>query len=197
VYAVHTVMILVTFGAVASFLLNLFIQWPIASFWDPNVKAVWSLNQIWLFPSLYITDVLADIILLCLPLFVIQSLRMSTGDKFALAGIFALGAVASVAGIAQLVYEIKLYQRGGNTTTNNVSIFVWAILEPCLGIICTCLPLLHPYFKRHAPEVILGASRSGYGPIELVQPTANVYRDQRDMSLYMDKVHRYHENVIE
>ena len=47
------------------------------------------MNLMWIF--LYATDVLADIVILCLPLFVIRKLRIGKREKFALIGIFALG----------------------------------------------------------------------------------------------------------
>ncbi len=51
------------------------------------------INYLLMWVWLYAFDVLADIIILCLPLFVIRKLRISNRDKFALAGVFGLGAV--------------------------------------------------------------------------------------------------------
>ena len=72
---------------------------------------------------------------------------------------------------------------------------LWSTLEPCVGIICACLPLLHPYFKRHSPEAIVGANSAGYGVI--AGGRDSVYKDPRGLSMYMSHVSDYHENVIE
>jgi hypothetical protein len=59
--------------------------------------------------------------------------------------------------------------------------YVWSMLEPCIGIMCICIPLLHPYFKRHSPEDIVGANRPVYG---VPHHTAAVYKDPGALFMY-------------
>ena len=73
--------------------------------------------------------------------------------------------------------------------------YVWSTIEPCLGIICICLPLLHPYFRRHAPETIIAAHSAAYKLVD--QPVAKVYSDRGSFGRYESRVQGYHENVIE
>jgi hypothetical protein len=75
-----------------------------------------------------------------------------------------------------------------------MNLIIWSTLEPCMGIICACLPLLHPYFKRHSPEAIVGANSVGYGVIHGREST---YSDPKGLSVYMSHISDYHENVIE
>jgi len=64
-----------------------------------------------------------------------------------------------------------------------------------MSIISACLPLLHPYFKRHSPEAVVAANRRVYDLVHA--PTEDMYDDPRGLSMYMGKVQNYHENVIE
>lgn len=44
------------------------------------------------------------------------------------------------------------------------NIFIWTVIEPCLGVICACLPTLGPLFQgRHTLETLLGSIRSYLG----------------------------------
>jgi hypothetical protein len=78
---------------------------------------------------------------------------------------------------------------------------LWSTIEPCVGIVCACLPLLHPYFKRHSPEAIVGANSAGYGVLSTDRNdrdrVSSVYKDPRGFTMYMSRVSEYHENVIE
>ena len=41
------------------------------------------------------------------------------------------------------------------------NIFIWTVIEPCMGIICACLPILGPVFQGgHSPESLIGSIRS-------------------------------------
>lgn len=38
--------------------------------------------------------------------------------------------------------------------------FVWSCVEPCIGIVCACLPTLRPLLRRIFPRFILWGSSS-------------------------------------
>lgn len=92
VHAVHAIMAFVAAWAISFLLAILLGIWPISANWNPAVMTR-DINYLLMWVWLYAFDVLADIIILCLPLFVIRKLRISNRDKFALAGVFGLGAV--------------------------------------------------------------------------------------------------------
>jgi hypothetical protein len=75
-------------------------------------------------------------------------------------------------------------------------LIIWSCLEPSLGIACACLPLLHPFFKRHSPEEIVGAHSSGYSSIKANNP-AHVHHSAKDFQEFSDRVTQFHENVID
>ena len=75
-------------------------------------------------------------------------------------------------------------------------VLVWTCIEPSLGIVCACLPLLHPFFKRHSPEKVVGAHSSGYASVQTNNP-ASVHRNAKDFEDYSARVAHFHENVID
>ena len=74
---------------------------------------------------------------------------------------------------------------------------IWSSIEPSVSIISACLPLLHPFFKRHAPEAIVDASRAPYGFLPVKAEANDIYHDPKGMSMFLDKVDQYQERVID
>jgi hypothetical protein len=56
---------------------------------------------------LAITDILRDVVTLGLPTRVILKLMMRSENKWALAGVFAIGSVAVIAGAIRLIYALQ------------------------------------------------------------------------------------------
>ena len=52
---------------------------------------------------------------------------------------------------------------------------IWSSIKPSVSIISLCLPPLHPFFKRHAPEAIVGANTAHYGWVPL--DADDIYHD--------------------
>jgi hypothetical protein len=144
---------------------------------------------------LAITDIFLDVVTLALPLPMIRKLRISGKNRWALTGVFAIGSFAAIAGIVRLFYALQFHHNDMDITFTMHNLAIWSSIEPSVGIISACLPLLHPFFKRHAPEAIVGANTVPYGLLRA--ETDDVYHDPRGMSMYLDKVDKYHERVIE
>ena len=75
-------------------------------------------------------------------------------------------------------------------------VIVWTCIEPCLAIVCACLPLLHPFFKRHSPEKIVGAHSSGYSSVQTNNP-ARTLHSAKEFDEYSERVAKFQENVID
>jgi hypothetical protein len=92
-HAVMATTLFVSLWLIAFFLAQLFEIWPISGNWDwnPNGTYAWEINEAAMNSWLCGTDVIADVVLLLLPVPMIASLRMSRKDKLAFLGIFSLG----------------------------------------------------------------------------------------------------------
>jgi hypothetical protein len=63
---------------------------PMKKFWDPTVEGrCWDSGPFWLTMSIF--ELLLDVILLCLPLWVVSHLQLRGKRRLGLAGIFLLG----------------------------------------------------------------------------------------------------------
>ncbi len=144
-----------TFGY---FFSNLFQCWPIATNWtwwgfskDLCINTnMMILSQSW-------SDVFTDLAILAMPLPCIWALQMKLRHKLGVSAIFLLGLLTVGAGIAKLVFFIRV------ASSANVSLDVsytltptvyWPMIESSLGIVGACLPLLRPIFS--------GASSKGF-----------------------------------
>jgi hypothetical protein len=89
--AVWAVVAVVALWGVAFFFSYLVGIWPISSRWNINANISWEIDLNYYYIANSATDVLMDLITLCLPLPMIRRLRMSGRNKLALLGAFALG----------------------------------------------------------------------------------------------------------
>ena len=61
-------------------------------------------------------------------------------------------------------------------------IFIWTVIEPCMGVVCACLPTLGPLFQgSHSVESFIGSIRSYLG-IDSQSQTSKSNVNHRQMS---------------
>jgi hypothetical protein len=85
------VVAVVALWGVAFFFSYLVGIWPISSRWNFDGEISWEIDLTYYYIANSATDVLTDVVTLCLPLPMIRRLRMSGRNKLALLGAFALG----------------------------------------------------------------------------------------------------------
>lgn len=138
------VMVLVGGWSSSQVLLSIFVCTPIDGFWDSTVQAKCIPN----FPPWYINaagNILTDVAILALPFPLLGRLNLPRPQKLVLFGIFSLGFFTVAISVLRIKY-LKLFE---DFTWENVESASWSIAELCSGIICTCLPTLRPFVKRH------------------------------------------------
>ncbi|EOD45288.1 Integral membrane protein [Neofusicoccum parvum] len=164
--AVMTFTVLYTLEAI---ILSIFSCTPVDRFWQRskpgtcvNFKALWFTHAA--------LNIFSDVMIISLPMPVIRGLNVPKKQKFALMGIFALGAFGCVTSILRLR---SLYAVADSTDTSydNVDAAVWSNVEINVAIMCASLPTFKALVKRLFPHVLSTdpASRStgnkyGTGP---------------------------------
>ncbi|KAK2015235.1 hypothetical protein LZ32DRAFT_636537 [Colletotrichum eremochloae] len=128
---------------------------PIESNWDRyiegqcfNVTAIAYVGAV--------CSILADVLLVILPIPEVLKLQLSGKNKTALFFLFALGSLACVASIVRLQYLVS-FANSYDASYENVMTVIWSAVELNLAIICGSLPSLRPLFKRARPAVLTGA----------------------------------------
>lgn len=137
----------------AAELTHIFSAWPISQFW--TLGGHFRVNfggQATAFAAL---DIFLDVVILCMPLPVINTLQMDRAHKIKVAGIFWLGIFCVVAASVRLYFTYELSLSGKNIEISktefsyvSVNILIWGEIESCCSIIAACLPTYGPMLKN-------------------------------------------------
>ena len=95
------------------------------------------------------SDLLINVIVLCLPFSLISGLlgHLATKQKYAVGGMFALGVLVYVTSLAHMILFLQSPQ-GTDITFDSGPLAAWPLIEANLGIVVACLPNLRPMFVR-------------------------------------------------
>ncbi|KAJ6156755.1 hypothetical protein N7497_005640 [Penicillium chrysogenum] len=91
-------------------------------------------------------NVATDGIILLVPIPIVWKLQMRWTQKLMLSGIFLVGGFVLIASLIR-VYYITFLRASDDYTWIMGKFFVWSSVEPCIGILCACLPTLHPLLR--------------------------------------------------
>ncbi|KAJ5443477.1 uncharacterized protein N7458_007349 [Penicillium daleae] len=92
------------------------------------------------------SNVVVAVLILLIPVPVIWRLKVRMKQKVMITNLFLIGVFVCIASIVRLHYLAYL---NGNLDITWVmsNISIWSTVEPCLGIICACLPALQPLVR--------------------------------------------------
>lgn len=85
-----------------------------------------------------------DFVILVLPVPMIWGLHRAWQDRLALNGVFALGAFVCFASIFRIV--VLFYISPTDPTYTVWQATLWTHVEPSIGLICSCLPIIRGLF---------------------------------------------------
>jgi hypothetical protein len=143
---------------------------PIAFFWDKSIAGkCGSLNLTYLIPGIIIT--IEDIVVFTLPMALLWKLQMATSKKIGASIIFGVGLGICVISGVRLKYVIDL---DTNDFTASISMFaILGTLEPMLGIISACMPVV-PAITRHYSKnrLMAWSQKSGSGTVIKMSTTS-------------------------
>ncbi|MCJ1226586.1 hypothetical protein MMC12_003239 [Toensbergia leucococca] len=145
---------------IAETLVTIFQCRPTAGAWDASIK-----RKCLKFNSLYygigISNLLVDILVLCLPLGMVWRLMLPVRKKVLVSAIFMLGSLVCVASLGRII-SISTIKAKDISYTLLVP-YTYSTLEPAIAIICACLPtfgplfqppLLPPFLSRFKPRAV-------------------------------------------
>ncbi|KAH7067116.1 hypothetical protein FB567DRAFT_259816 [Paraphoma chrysanthemicola] len=155
VYAVMVVSIIYSLLAAFGFA---WVCQPIEKYWDFSITTGSCINLTAFFLATACINAGTDLTLLVLPLFIIKDLRLPMRRKIGVGLLLMTGSFVCVVSLIRVQIVVK----GMHTTTVDgtwgmVANFNWLLIEMWLGIVCTCLPALHTFFRRR-----FGKNESGH-----------------------------------
>ncbi|KAJ5490512.1 hypothetical protein LT330_008552 [Penicillium expansum] len=158
---------------------------PISYFWneiiDPTAGS-YRYNFYYYYVGNAAANVVTDVLILLVPIPVIWNLQMRTTQKIGVCGVLLLGGFVCVASGIRIHYITYLHNNIDITwALGNVA--VWSIIEPCIGIICACLPVLQPFIRSLAKKVpSLSTQHIGTSRMPSVIPRISLHKLQRSKS---------------
>ncbi|KAL4908510.1 hypothetical protein BDW74DRAFT_175194 [Aspergillus multicolor] len=108
-------------------------------------------------------NVFADLLILAVPVPLVWRLQTRPLQKGLVVGVFLLGSFACIASAIRIRYLV-LFMQDSDWTWVLGDVFVWTTVEPCVGIVCACLPTLNPLARRALQRIGLVSSGSSRTP---------------------------------
>ncbi|KAK1574503.1 uncharacterized protein LY79DRAFT_652437 [Colletotrichum navitas] len=146
VIGTYVFIVFLTLYTVPVFFIKTVICQPIAGYWDPAIKTT-CLNK----RDIYLADTTisaaTDMAVLCLPIPVAVTLRMSWHKRLKVLAMLSSGGVATAASLARLVVVIKL-EEADDATVSLMRVTLLGTAEVSIGLICACLPAINILFLR-------------------------------------------------
>ncbi|KAI9681517.1 MAG: hypothetical protein M1817_002801 [Caeruleum heppii] len=138
----------IVFWCVGTIFASVFECKPVSYFWNQAIpgtegKCV-NVNIYYLLSGLI--TIITDVIILILPMPVVWKLQIPKSQKFALTGIFVLGFFCVVASAVRIPLVWTVLTTDPTWTSVNAS--NWTLTENCVAIICACLPIMRPVFRK-------------------------------------------------
>ncbi|KAL1967165.1 hypothetical protein VTN77DRAFT_3456 [Rasamsonia byssochlamydoides] len=129
---------------------------PYNYFWEQYINPEFKgscVNFYAFFVSNASLSVLTDFMVLLIPIPMVLNLQMPLTQRLIVCGIFMLGGFVCIAGIVR-IHFLTLMFKSPDLTWNMAQSFVWSCVEPCIGIVCGCLPTLRPVISRCFPRFL-------------------------------------------
>jgi len=160
VLATNIVGLFVILWGLSLLLVSIFSCNPIHGFWDLEVESK-CVNSKWFFVGNSIPNILADIVILCLPMRDLWHLNMSTRSKVAVSGMFLLGSFVVVSSALRIYFMLTMNLM--DMTWTYVGVGLWTAVEIDVAVISACLPTLRPVLGYLIPsffrEIIPGTAK--------------------------------------
>jgi len=139
----------VLWGAVTILVIGIQCQ-PLARYWDPDIPGT-CISRIAFIEGIQAFNIFLDISILIMPLPIMWRLHRPWQDKLALSGVFLLGGFIVSASIYRLVALTQI--KTDDLTYTTYGGIVWTFVEPCIGLVCACLPTIRGLLPSFAKKV--------------------------------------------
>ncbi|KAK7955772.1 uncharacterized protein PG986_004994 [Apiospora aurea] len=162
--AVQALLGVVAAWAVAFSLALAFICHPLPFRWAPTIPGGACGSQPAMYAMLIVTNVLLDLVIMLLPMYIVWSLKMRGPEKIGLMACFALGLAVVIASCVRLTTVLNndgnrdnpSHNPTGGALSTNVFLCVFEVL---LGLLCISLPTLGPLYLRLTSRFLRTSSR--------------------------------------
>ncbi|KXJ96465.1 hypothetical protein Micbo1qcDRAFT_199277 [Microdochium bolleyi] len=122
---------------------SVFICRPLALYWDPTLPGqCGNLYALWITTGTL--NILTDLAILILPMPYLYGLEIATYRKVVLIATFGVGFIVCI--VSSIRLKALLGYQQADSTGTTIPTALLSVMEPALGIILGCVPLLRPLF---------------------------------------------------
>jgi len=151
------------------FMIVIFQCIPIAANWDLTIEHPHCVKPGAFYAATSAITLLTDILVLILPFWILMGLKMPRKTKLAVIGIFFLGFLVTIVGVARLIIIVEGFFATVIVKDPTYSIgFTTSAIETNLSIITASAPAMKPLFRRWFPRFFSSSnvdySSQMYGP---------------------------------
>ncbi|OJJ42185.1 hypothetical protein ASPZODRAFT_77553 [Penicilliopsis zonata CBS 506.65] len=94
-----------------------------------------------------------DVLILTVPMPIVWKLHMRRSQRLLVCSIFLLGSFVCVASVVR-IYFMTFLATSADITWIMGNVFIWSSVEPCIGIVCACLPTLQPLLRHSLHSLV-------------------------------------------
>ncbi|KAI8674234.1 hypothetical protein NCS55_00746300 [Fusarium keratoplasticum] len=164
--SIYGIGIFIILWFIASFIVAILQCVPVQANWDPIAKmqpGVKCVNLNGFFFGTSIPNIIADLVLVLLPIPLVLRLKITITQKVFVIFFFILGGFVVITSIIrlELITKVNFATFAVNWTMDNS--VLWTIVENCCGVISVCLPSLRPIIKLVPWKAFQHAFTRSYG----------------------------------
>ncbi|KAI0433454.1 hypothetical protein F5Y09DRAFT_298967 [Xylaria sp. FL1042] len=154
----YAMMAFVLAWGVAVLLTTIFQCSPVPAAWDKTLPNFKCFNLAAFVIGSNVPNILADAVIIVLPLPLLWSLKLSTMRKLGLIALFLVAAITTVISLLRVIFNAKINTM--DATWNFVTVAILSTVEVNVGVCCACMPVIYPLFRFLIGRRIVSKSRT-------------------------------------
>ncbi|KAI1182780.1 hypothetical protein F5B17DRAFT_419053 [Nemania serpens] len=143
--ACYAMMAFVLAWGIAVLLTTIFQCSPVHAAWDKTILDAKCFNLANFVIGSNVPNILADAVIIALPLPLLWSLRLSTLRKLGLIALFLVAAITTVISLLRVIFNASISP--ADATWNFVTVAILSTVEVNVGVCCACMPVIYPLFR--------------------------------------------------
>ncbi|XXH01793.1 hypothetical protein Hte_008154 [Hypoxylon texense] len=141
----YGMMVFVLAWGIAVLFTTIFQCSPIPAAWDKTIPGLKCFNLANFVIGSNVPNILADAVIIVLPMPLLWSLKLSLMRKLGLIALFLVAAIATVISILRCISNANIDTM--DATWNFVTVAILSTVEVNVGVCCACMPVVYPLFR--------------------------------------------------
>ncbi|KAJ2973277.1 hypothetical protein NUW58_g8977 [Xylaria curta] len=141
----YAMMVFVLAWGVAVLLTTVFQCTPVRAAWDKTILDLKCFDLAAFVIGSNVPNILADAVIIVLPLPLLWSLKLSVMRKLGLIALFLVAAITTIISLLRVIFNANINPM--DATWNFVTVAILSTVEVSVGVCCACMPVTYPLFR--------------------------------------------------